>query len=279
MEPVRVTDFAKAKQRGHKLKMLTAYDYPTAQILDAAGVDAILVGDSLGMVVLGYEDTTRVTLEDALHHTKAVARGARRALVIADMPFLSYHLGVYESVRAAGRLVQEGGCKAVKLEGGLEVLESVRAIRAAGIPVMGHLGYTPQSVHVFGGHRSQGRTLETARRIVQGALALQEAGVFALVLELVPHRLATWLSRRLEVPTIGIGSGPGCDGQVLVTQDMLGLFPGFNPRHVRKYQDLHGLCSEAVRQYVHDVDVGAFPTEQHSFSLDEAVLEALETEV
>jgi 3-methyl-2-oxobutanoate hydroxymethyltransferase len=278
MESFRVTDFAEAKRRGRKLKMLTAYDYPTAQLLDAAGVEAILVGDSLGMVVLGYEDTTRVTLEDVLHHTKAVARGAKRALVIADMPFLSYHLGVYESVRAAGRLVQEGGCKAVKLEGGLEVLESVRAIRAAGIPVMGHLGYTPQSVHVFGGHRSQGRTLETARRIVQGALALQEAGVFALVLELVPHRLAAWLSRRLEIPTIGIGSGPGCDGQVLVIHDMLGMFPDFNPRHVRKYLDLHGLCSEAVRQYVHEVDAGAFPTEQHSFSLDEAVLEALEKE-
>jgi 3-methyl-2-oxobutanoate hydroxymethyltransferase len=279
MKPVRVTDFAEAKARGRSLKMLTAYDYPTAQLLDAAGVDAILVGDSLGMVVLGYEDTTRVTLEDMLHHTKAVVRGARRALVVADMPFLSCHLGVYESVRAAGRLLQEGGCKAVKLEGGQEVLESVRAIRAAGIPVMGHLGYTPQSVHLVGGHRAQGRTLEAARRIVQGALALQEAGVFALVLELVPHRLASWLSRRLEIPTIGIGSGPGCDGQVLVTQDMLGMFPNFHPRHVRKYQDLHSLCSEAVRQYIQEVDSGAFPTEQHSFSLDEGVLEALEQEV
>ncbi|RDI95948.1 3-methyl-2-oxobutanoate hydroxymethyltransferase [Meiothermus sp. QL-1] len=275
---VRVTDFAEAKRRGRKLKMLTAYDYPTARILDAAGIDAILVGDSLGMVVLGYEDTTRVTLEDMLHHTRAVVRGARRAMVIADMPFLSYHLGVYESVRAAGRLVQEGGCKAVKLEGGMEVLRSVRAIRAAGIPVMGHLGYTPQSVHLFGGHRAQGRTLESARQIVRSALALQEAGVFALVLELVPHRLATWLSQRLDIPTIGIGSGPGCDGQVLVTQDMLGLFPDFNPRHVRKYQDLHGLCLEAVRNYARDVESGAFPTAEHSFSLDEGVLEALEKE-
>jgi 3-methyl-2-oxobutanoate hydroxymethyltransferase len=272
---ITVNDFGEAKRAGRKITMLTAYDYPTAKIIDEAGVDSILVGDSLGMVVLGYEDTTRVTMEDMLHHIKAAARGTKRALLVGDMPFLSYRLGSFESVRNAGRLVSEGGCKAVKLEGGREVAEDVRAILNAGIPVMGHLGYTPQSVNVFGGHKAQGKTLEVAGRILEDALLLQEAGVFSIVLECVPYKLAAFISGKLDIPTIGIGSGAGCDGQVLVTPDMLGLFRDFTPKHVKKYLDMGGAYQEAVTRYVNEVRNGIFPTPQNSFLLDEDILEKL----
>ena len=228
-----VASFKESKKKGRKISMLTAYDYPTAKILDEAGVDSILVGDSLGMVVLGYEDTTRVTMDDMVHHVKAVARGTKHALVVSDMPFLSYHTGRHDSVKNAGRLVLEGGCKAVKLEGGEEIIEDVKAIISAGIPVIGHLGYTPQSVNIFGGHKAQGKDLDTAKRIYRDALLLQKAGVFSIVLECVPYRVAEFISKRLDIPTIGIGSGSDCDGQVLVIQDLTGMFRDFTPKHVK----------------------------------------------
>ncbi len=273
---ITVNDFREAKRTGTKITMLTAYDYPTAKIIDEAGADSILVGDSLGMVVLGYEDTTRVTMEDMLHHVKAAARGTKRALLVGDMPFLTYHLGRYESVRNAGRLVSEGGCKAVKLEGGREVVEDVKAIISAGIPVMGHLGYTPQSVNVFGGHKAQGKTLDTAEKIFENALLLQEAGVFSIVLECIPYKLAAYMAGKLDIPVIGIGSGAGCDGQVLVTPDMLGLFRDFTPKHVKKYLDMGGAYEEAVKKYMEEVREGAFPTPQNSFIIDDEVIDALQ---
>lgn len=271
-----VANFKESKKTGRKISMLTAYDYPTAKILDEAGVDSILVGDSLGMVVLGYEDTTRVTMDDMVYHVKAVSRGAKRALVISDMPFLSYHTGKHDSVRNAGRLVLEGGCKAVKLEGGEEIVEDVKAIISAGIPVIGHLGYTPQSINVFGGHKAQGKDLETARKIYRDALLLQKAGVFAIVLECVPYKVAEFISKRLDIPTIGIGSGPDCDGQVLVIQDLTGMFRDFTPKHVKKYLDMGSAIEGAVKSYIDEVQKGVFPTEKNSFIVDEAVVKELE---
>jgi len=271
-----VANFKESKKTGRKISMLTAYDYPTAKILDEAGVDSILVGDSLGMVVLGYEDTTRVTMDDMVHHVKAVSRGAKRALVISDIPFLSYHTGKHDSVRNAGRLVLEGGCKAVKLEGGEEIVEDVKAIISAGIPVIGHLGYTPQSINVFGGHKAQGKDLETARKIYRDALLLQKAGVFAIVLECVPYKVAEFISKRLDIPTIGIGSGPDCDGQVLVIQDLTGMFRDFTPKHVKKYLDMGSAIEGAVKSYIDEVQKGVFPTEKNSFIVDEAVVKELE---
>lgn len=271
-------DFREAKNSGRKISMLTAYDYPTAKILDDSGIDSILVGDSLGMVVLGYEDTTRVTMEDMLHHTKAVARGTKRALVVADMPFLSYHTGKYESVRNAGRLINEGGCKAVKLEGGAAIIEDVKAIINAGIPVMGHLGYTPQSVNLFGGHKAQGKSIDTAHRILKDAMLLEEAGAFAVVLECVPYKLAAFVSERIGIPTIGIGAGGGCDGQVLVTTDILGMLRDFSPKHSKRYYDAGGALEEAAKSYIRDINEGVFPTEKNSFIVDDAVIEELRRE-
>lgn len=271
-----VSDFRECKKTGKKITMLTAYDYPTAKIMDESGIDAILVGDSLGMVVLGYEDTTRVTMDDMVHHTKAVVRGTNRAMVVADMPFLSYHQGVYESVKNAGRLVREAGCKSIKLEGGEEVIENVKAIIAAGIPVMGHLGYTPQSVNVFGGHKAQGKTIETAKKIYKDALLLQEAGAFAIVLECVPHKVAKFITERLDIPTIGIGSGAMCDGQVLVVHDIIGMFRDFTPRHTKRYVDMGGALENSVKSYISDVEEGSFPTEKNSFIVEDEVIEALE---
>jgi 3-methyl-2-oxobutanoate hydroxymethyltransferase len=271
-----INDFREAKRTGTKITMLTAYDYPTAKIIDEAGIDSILVGDSLGMVVLGYEDTTRVTMEEMLHHIKAVARGTKRAFLIGDMPFLSFHLGKYESVRNAGRLVSEGGCKAVKLEGGREVVEDVKAILNAGIPVMGHLGYTPQSVNVFGGHKAQGKTFEVAEKILKDALLLQEAGIFSLVLECVPYKLAAYITKKLDISVISIGSGADCDGQVLVTPDLIGLFRDFTPKHVKKYADMGTAYDEAVRKYIEEVRGGIFPTPQNSFILDDDIIDKLD---
>jgi 3-methyl-2-oxobutanoate hydroxymethyltransferase len=252
------------KQRGEVISMLTAYDYPTALALERAGVDSILVGDSLGMVVLGYENTLPVTMEDMLHHCKAVARGARLPLLIGDMPFMSYQVSVNEAVRNAGRFLQEGGMDAVKLEGGRERLDAIRAIVSAGIPVMGHLGLTPQSVHQLGGFRPQGKTASAARHLLDDALLLQEAGCFGIVLESVPARLATLVSGRLTIPTIGIGAGAGSDGQVLVTHDLLGLFDLKSPRFSRRYADLHQIMETAFRQYIDDLYNCAFPGPEHT---------------
>jgi 3-methyl-2-oxobutanoate hydroxymethyltransferase len=238
--PQKVTtlSFRRMKARAQPIAMLTAYDYPTALALDQSGIDSILVGDSLGMVVLGYENTLPVTMDDMLHHCRAVARGCRRALLIGDMPFMSYQVSTEEAVRNAGRLLQEGGMDAVKLEGGGPRLGAVRAITSAGIPVMGHLGLTPQSVHQLGGFRAQGKTAAAAAQVLEDARLLEEAGCFALILESVPSRLGGLISGQLQIPTIGIGAGPLCDGQVLVTHDVLGMFDRFTPKFARRYADV-----------------------------------------
>ncbi len=270
-----VADFRKAKN-DRKITMLTAYDYPTAKIIDDAGVDSILVGDSLGMVVLGYEDTVKVTMEDMIHHSKAVVRGTKHALVITDMPFLSYHTGKYESVRNAGRLMAEGGCGAIKLEGGEAIVEDVEAIISAGIPVIGHLGYTPQSINLFGGHKAQGKSYETAEKILKDALALQKAGVFSIVLECIPYKLAEVITKRLDIPTIGIGAGPHCDGQVLVTPDITGMFKGIERKHSKKYANLADTIENCAKEYINDINEGLFPTNKNSFIVDDEIIEKLE---
>lgn len=272
---VTVRTLRQKKAKGERITMLTAGDYATATVIDRTGVDAILVGDSLAMVVLGYDTTLPVTMQDMLHHCKAVARGAHAALLIGDMPFMSYQVSVTEAVRNAGRFLQEGGMDAVKLEGGRERREAVAAIVAAGIPVMGHLGLTPQSVHQLGGYRAQAKTAVAAERLIDDAYQLQEAGCFAIVLESIPARLARWVSEHLEVPTIGIGAGPGCDGQVLVTHDMLGMFDRFTPKFVRRYADLHAEMSRALTAYVEDVESGRFPAEEHGVEMPNEDWEAL----
>jgi 3-methyl-2-oxobutanoate hydroxymethyltransferase len=259
--------FQQKKANGQPITMLTAYDYPTALAIDRAGMDAILVGDSLGMVVLGYENTLPVTMEEMLHHCRAVARGARYALLIGDMPFMSYQVSVSEAVRNAGRFLQEGGMDAVKLEGGRERLEAVRAITGAGIPVMGHLGLTPQSVHQLGGFRAQGKTAAAASRLLEDALLLQEAGCFSLVLESVPGKLGEYISERLEMATIGIGAGLGCDGQVLVTHDLLGLFDRFTPKFARRYANLHAEMGKAFDTFKAEVESQAFPGTEHTVEM------------
>jgi 3-methyl-2-oxobutanoate hydroxymethyltransferase len=264
-----IQTFRLKKERGEPITMLTGYDYPTALALDQAGIDAILVGDSLGMVVLGYENTVPVTMEEMLHHCRAVARGARSAVLIGDMPFMSYQVSVEQAVRNAGRFLQEGGMHVVKLEGGRERLDTIRAITSAGIPVMGHLGLTPQSVHALGGFRPQGRTTATAKRILEDALFLEEAGCFSLVLESVPARLAELISRRISIPTIGIGAGAGCDGQVLVVQDMLGMFDRFAPKFVKKYADFHGEMQRAFGEYIGDVEARRYPAQEHTVEMPE----------
>jgi len=253
------------KKKEHKpITMMTAYDYPTALFVDQSGIDSILVGDSLGMVVLGYENTLPVTMEDMLHHCKAVARGANKALLIGDMPFMSYQASVSEAVHNAGRFLQEAGMDAVKLEGGRERLDAVRAIVNAGIPVIGHIGLTPQSVNVLGGFRIQGKTAKAAIRIYEDALLLQEAGCFSLVLESIPTQLAGRISADLEIPTIGIGAGAACDGQVLVLHDLLGLFDRFTPRFVKQYANLHPVILQALEEYKREVCQKSFPAPEHS---------------
>jgi 3-methyl-2-oxobutanoate hydroxymethyltransferase len=267
--------FREKKERGEPISMLTAYDYPTALVMDQAGVDAILVGDSLAMVVLGYENTLPVTMEEMLHHCRAVARGAKMALRIGDMPFMSYQVSVEEAIRNAGRFLQQGGMDAVKLEGGRERLEAVRAITGAGIPVMGHLGLTPQSVNQLGGFRAQGKTATAAKRLLEDALLLEEADCFSIVLESVPARLAELVSQRLHIPTIGIGAGVGCDGQVLVTHDLLGLFDRFTPKFVKKYANFSAEMQRAFSDYIEDVQTKAFPTAEHSVDMAEDEWQAL----
>ena len=272
---VTTQTFRTKKKRGEILTMLTAYDYPTALAMDRAGIDTILVGDSLGMVVLGYENTLPVTMDVMLHHCKAVARGAKYALLIGDMPFMSYQASVADAVRNAGRFLQEAGMDAVKLEGGRERREAVEGIVGAGIPVMGHIGLTPQSVHQLGGFRAQGKSAEAAKRLLEDALILQEAGCFSILLETIPTQLASLMSEKLEIPTIGIGAGVSCDGQVLVTHDLLGLFDRFTPKFVKKYAHLHREMATAISSYKTDVENGTFPSDEHSFEMTEEELDAL----
>ena len=267
------------KVDGQPVTMLTAYDYATARAIDQSEIDVILVGDSLGMVVLGYENTLPVTMDEMIHHCKAVARGARLALLVGDMPFLSYQISPEEAVRNAGRFLQEGGMDAVKLEGGRERRPAVEAIVGAGIPVMGHLGLTPQSVHQLGGFRPQAREQAAARRLIEDAEVLERAGCFALVLESIPGRLAELVSRRISIPTIGIGAGVGCDGQVLVTHDLLGLFDRFTPRFVRKYADLHGVMAQAFAAYRQDVAERRFPAAEHTVDMPEEAWQALQADL
>jgi 3-methyl-2-oxobutanoate hydroxymethyltransferase len=264
---ITTKEFQQKKERGEPISMLTAYDYPTSLIMDRAGIDSILVGDSLGMVVLGYENTLRVTMEEMLHHCRAVTRGAQYALLIGDMPFMSYQVSVEDAVRNAGRFLQEGGMDAIKLEGGRERADSIRAIIRAGIPVMGHIGLTPQSVNLFGGFRAQGKTASAAKRILEDALLLQDAGCFSLVLESVPGRLAELISEKLDIPTIGIGAGRGCDGQVLVTHDLLGLFDRFTPKFVRKYADFSNEMERAFSDFISEINTGNFPTSEHTVEM------------
>lgn len=276
VKKVTTASLKKMKSEFKKITMLTAYEYSTATIFDKAGIDMLLVGDSLGMVVLGYEDTTKVTMEDMLHHTKAVSRGAKRAMVVADMPFLSYHLGKHTSVKNAGRLIREGNAGAVKLEGGKEVVEDVKAIINAGIPVMGHLGLTPQSVHQLGGYFIQGKTVDEAKKIIEDAKALEEAGVFALVLECVPTELAQEISEVLSIPTIGIGAGNYCDGQVLVSHDVLGIYQKYIPKFVKQYAKLGEQMESAVKSYIEEVQNGIFPDEPYQFHVDYKKMESNE---
>ena len=264
---VTITDFRTKKRDGKKITMLTAYDYPVARLVDEAGVDAILVGDSLAMVALGYTSTVPVTMDEMIHHAKAVRRGTRHAFLIGDMPFLSYQVSKEEAVRNAGRFVKEALCDAVKLEGGLEACPATKAIVDAGIPVLGHLGLTPQSAIKLGGYKVQGKGADAAAKIVEGAVALQAAGCFAVVLECIPAELAKIITERLEIPTIGIGAGPDCDGQVLVTNDMLGLFDRFTPKFVKQYAQLGRLIADGVARYRHDVEAGTFPEAEHTFTM------------
>ncbi len=270
-----IQSFKNAKTKGERITMLTAYDYTTATLLDEAGVDTILVGDSLGMTMLGYENTLRVTMDEMIHHTKAVARGTKNALLIGDMPFLSYHTSTDEAVRNAGRFVQEGMAEAVKLEGGANVTDKIRAIIKAQIPVIGHLGLTPQSVNAMGGFKLQGKDLDTARQILDDALLIQDAGVFGVVLECVPDGLARMVTEKLDIPTIGIGAGVQCDGQVLVIQDLLGMFSKMRPKFVKTYTPGGDTTMEAVKTYIEEVHSGAFPGPEHTFPMDESVLAKL----
>ncbi len=270
-----VVTFREAKLNKEKLTMLTAYDYSTAQAVDNSGINGILVGDSLGMVMLGYEDTLSVTMEDMIHHTKAVARGAKNSLVVADMPFMSYQTSVYDAVVNAGRLIKEGRAQAVKLEGGVEVADHIEAIVKASIPVMGHIGLTPQSVNAFGGFKVQGKSEEAAKKLIEDALAVERAGAFAVVMEGVPSKLAAIVTEKLSIPTIGIGAGDKCDGQILVYQDMLGMFNDFTPKFVKKYENLGDRMRNAFATYIEEVKNGSFPSEEHGFKIDEEVIEKL----
>ena len=272
---VTINQIKEMKQKGEKITMLTAYDYSTAKIIDEAGIPLILVGDSLGMVMLGYESTIPVTMEEMLHHTKAVVRGTRQAMIIGDMPFMTYHLSVEQALGNAARFIQEAGAQAVKLEGGVTVAEKVRRVVECGIPVMGHIGLTPQSVYQLGGLKVQAKSLETATRLIEDAQVLEQAGAFSIVLEAVPYKLASLVTQKVSVPTIGIGAGPDCDGQVQIINDMLGSFTDFVPKHAKQYAKLTDIIRKAVTEYDNEVKAGTFPTEKHSFIMDESVVAEL----
>ena len=266
-----VVTIQQMKEKGEKISMLTAYDYSTAKLEDEAGVNTILVGDSLGNVILGYEDTISVTMEDMIHHGAAVARGAKNALVVVDMPFMSYQTSVYDAVVNAGRLMKEGRAGAVKLEGGKEVCPQIQAIVGAGIPVCAHLGLTPQSINAFGGFKVQGKTEKAAKKLIADAIAVEEAGAFAVVLEGIPSKLANLVTEKLDIPTIGIGAGNGCDGQVLVYQDMLGMYSDFTPKFAKKYAEIGQSMKDAFSSYIDEVKSGNFPESKHSFALKEDI--------
>ena len=271
-----IRDIAGMKAKGEKIPMVTAYDYTAARLADEAGFPMVLVGDSLGMVVLGYDSTIPVTVDDMLHHIKAVARGAKRPLIVGDLPFMSYQIDASHALASAARLLQEGGAQVVKLEGGERTAETVGRIVECGIPVMGHIGLTPQSVNSFGGYRVRGKGKEEACQLLRDAVALEEAGAFAVVLELVPSGLSEIITGRLSIPTIGIGAGPHCDGQVQVFHDMLGLYTDFVPKHARQYAGLAQSIADAFARYIVEVKEGSFPSEKESFQADQAVLEELE---
>ena len=270
-----VLTFQQAKENGEKLTMLTAYDYSTAKLIDEAGVNSILVGDSLGMVMLGYEDTLSVTMEDMIHHGAAVARGAKNALVVIDMPFMSYQTSVYDALVNAGRLMKEGRGDAVKLEGGVEVCPQIKAIVDAGIPVCAHIGLTPQSINAFGGFKVQGKSEAAAKKLLEDAKAVEEAGAFAVVIEGVPAKIAALITEQLHIPTIGIGAGKDCDGQVLVYQDMLGMFSDFTPKFVKRYANIGEVMKEAFQNYIKEVQDGVFPAEENTYKVDDSVIEKL----
>ena len=274
---VSIHDIAKMKQRGEKIPMLTAYDYVTAKLMDEAGIPFILVGDSLGMVMLGYESTIQVTMDDMLHHIKAVVRGTEKALVVGDMPFMSYQVSISEALHNAGRIIQEGGAQAIKLEGGELVAGIVERIVGCGIPVMGHLGLTPQSSYQLGGFKVQGKTPEAARQLIKDALSLQQAGAFSLVLECVPSPLAKMITQELNIPVIGIGAGPDCDGQVQVVSDILGLYTDFVPKHARQFANLAEEITKAVSDYASQVKEVSFPTEKQSYVMDTSILEGIDS--
>lgn len=273
---VTAVQIKEMKKRGDKIAMVTAYDYSMAKLVDEAGMPMILVGDSLGMVMLGYESTIPVTMDEMIHHTKAVVRGAKNALIIGDMPFMTYQVSVEDAMRNAGRFIQEGGAQAVKLEGGETVAEKVSRIIAAGIPVQGHIGLTPQSVNQLGGYKVQGKTAEVAARLMNDAKALESAGAFSIVLECVPAPLAKLITERVSVPTIGIGAGKYCDGQVQVINDLLGFYTDFVPRHAKQYAKLHESISASLSEYIAEVRNGKFPTPKQSYEMDAAVLAQIE---
>lgn len=264
------------KEKGEKISMLTAYDYSTAKVMDQAGINSLLVGDSLGMVMLGYEDTLSVTMEDMIHHSQAVANGAKNALVVTDLPFMSYHVSVSDAVYNAGRLMKEGRAAAVKLEGGEAFSDTIQAITRASIPVMGHIGLTPQSINAFGGFKVQGKTIEAAERILRDALAVEKAGAFAIVLEAIPADLAALITKRLTIPTIGIGAGNQTDGQVLVYQDMLGMYGDMQPKFVKRYAELGIDMTEAIQQYKAEIQQEEFPAPEHTFSIAPEIIKVLE---
>ncbi|WP_294157245.1 3-methyl-2-oxobutanoate hydroxymethyltransferase [uncultured Clostridium sp.] len=270
-----VLTFKKAKENGEKLAMLTAYDYSMAKIIDESGVNGILIGDSLGMVIKGDEDTLSVTVDDIIYHTKAVRKGAKNALIVSDMPFLSYHVSIEQAVMNAGRIMKEGGANAVKLEGGADFAPQIRAIVNAQIPVMGHLGLTPQSINAFGGFRVQGKSEEAAKKLIADAKALEEAGAFSITLEGIPAPVAELITKSVSIPTIGIGAGIECDGQILVYQDMLGMFTDFVPKFVKQYANTGSVMREAISSYVKEVQDGSFPEEKHTYKIDESELEKL----
>lgn len=267
--------FKEAKAKGERLSMLTAYDYSTAKLMDQSGINGILVGDSLGMVMLGYEDTLSVTMEDMIHHSKCVARGCKDTLVVTDMPFMSYQTSVYDAVVNAGRLMKEGRAGAIKLEGGKEVVPQIEAIVKASIPVMGHIGLTPQSINAFGGFKVQGKSEEAAKRLIDDAAALEKAGVFSIVLECVPDKLAKLITESVSIPTIGIGAGAECDGQILVYQDMLGMYSDFTPKFVKRFGNVGEEMKKAFADYIKEVKEGSFPAKEHCFKIEDSIIEKL----
>lgn len=267
--------FKKAKTEGSKITMLTAYDYSTAKMIDECGINGILVGDSLGMVCLGYKDTLSVTMEDMIHHIKAVSRGSKNALIVGDMPFMSYQTSVYDALVNAGRLIKEGGAEAVKLEGGASVCKQIEAIVNAQIPVMGHIGLTPQSINVFGGFKVQGKDESVAIKLIEDAKKIEAAGAFAIVLECVPAKLAEIITKSVSIPTIGIGAGADCDGQILVYQDMLGMFSNISPKFVKKFAEVGESMKNGFKKYIEEVNNGVFPSQEHTFSIDDKIIDKL----